>query len=138
MNEELNSDLMPIDPVRISVYTQHLTPAATGVYFRLLCYQWMHGNVPENWRVRERIAKGCRKAWPELISLFEPYDGQLRAAWLEESRAKVMARREELQRRTRPAASRGAPTPNQWPEGWCPEPAKSQAAKATAEGGPKA
>lgn len=92
-----------IDPARIDAATRHLSAHALGVYLRLIFHQWMHGHVPTDAGVRERIAQGCRRAWPELSSLFEAHEGQLRASWLEEERSAARNRLEAARKRTQSA-----------------------------------
>jgi uncharacterized protein YdaU (DUF1376 family) len=62
--------------------TYHLSPTAIGIYVRLLCWQWSHGEIPEEENSLLRIC-GCntdewQAAWKELESKFPKANGGAR------------------------------------------------------------
>ena len=54
--------------------TYHLSPTVVGIYLRLLCWQWSHGEIPKDESNCSRVC-GCsldewRDAWRDLESKF--------------------------------------------------------------------
>jgi uncharacterized protein YdaU (DUF1376 family) len=79
--------------------TVHFTLAERGAFISLIEFYWPPGSLPNDETKLARLLRATPDEWaavaPAVLGMFEPLDGELHNAKLDELRAKAAAKREQ-------------------------------------------